>query len=487
MKNFNIGLDFGTALTKVCVYDIENKIHEFFKFPNEKYFLESRIAVNFEGLVEYGNPGSKQFNQEYHYFKIASAEDEEFLWQTSLEPNKNPIKNNYLALNEYRQYSPEFLSVLYIAYVLALVRNKYVNKRTNSGILRGVLRRLTSSSDSKIDDTRITCKLGIPTEWSRIENLRRKRKFENILLYAELLREKLGSLSFHQTTSIEQLKEYIMSIQEDIEVLRQDEFYDLLNKKGLSVYPEAAAGLTFILQSRQLKPDYYASMDIGGGSTDISYFKVDDNYNIKYIASETYLMAANNVFQAYRTKNKKNLTLKSLEKKVQEKIQANSWKKDHNLERALIKVEKSLQKLFMKLFARRVRFYTPSSTSKFKDSLVITYGGGSSFPYLGAGNIEYWDNGQPSNLNAAHCMYRQQINSYGENVTIQPSYEVIKEIFHILVVALGLSFIRFDDGTDWFDNSQYNPKDFDPVLIPHPFNPDYFVYDVIQQKWAKTL
>src|SRR5687768_6910673 len=111
MKQYHIGLDFGTNQTKVCVYNLDAKMHEFFKFSNGTYFLPSRVALKSDGTLEYGSDHSGQSQEEYHYFKIASAEDTEFYIETFPGlPNRDEA---FYKFNEFKRFSPEFLSVVY--------------------------------------------------------------------------------------------------------------------------------------------------------------------------------------------------------------------------------------------------------------------------------------------------------------------------------------------------------------------------------------
>src|SRR4051794_21087335 len=83
MKKLNIGLDFGTSQTKVCIYDLDLDTHEFFKFPtNDSFFLPSVVGFLSNGRLVYGDKVSKLIKRQFSYFKIASAQDEEFLMET---------------------------------------------------------------------------------------------------------------------------------------------------------------------------------------------------------------------------------------------------------------------------------------------------------------------------------------------------------------------------------------------------------------------
>ena len=77
MANYNIGLDFGTSQTKVCLLNIDSNIRKFIKFNNGNYFLPSLIVKTENGKLTYGN--ENEIGTKYRYFKMAAAEDEELI------------------------------------------------------------------------------------------------------------------------------------------------------------------------------------------------------------------------------------------------------------------------------------------------------------------------------------------------------------------------------------------------------------------------
>ena len=167
MKNYNIGLDFGTYQTKVCILDIDNDTHEFFRFPsNNSFFLPSKVSLTANGNFEYGitNNNSKKY---FYYFKIASAEDIEF----RLESFKTDTNNLYNA-EEFAPFTPEFLSVAYLTFVIFTIK-EVLKCRQPSEKATGLLGRLLTQAAEK-ETISFSIQLGIPTEWSQIKNLRRK-------------------------------------------------------------------------------------------------------------------------------------------------------------------------------------------------------------------------------------------------------------------------------------------------------------------------
>src|SRR5690606_11400960 len=116
---FNIGLDFGTSQTKVCVQhtSANPRIHEFISFPSPSgppsFFLPTRVGVRADGTVSCGHLTPGEHKQTFDYFKIASAEDVQFRIQSGLDRVRE-----YYDHCDFAPYTPELLSVLYLTYVL---------------------------------------------------------------------------------------------------------------------------------------------------------------------------------------------------------------------------------------------------------------------------------------------------------------------------------------------------------------------------------
>jgi len=198
MKQYHIGLDFGTYQSKACIYDIENDNHEFFLFPNNTFFLPSVIVKNEDNKFEYGNIDGEMVIEKYSYFKIASAEDVEFHTETY---GKNKSDFNFYNFNEFNNYTPEFLSVIYLTNLLFIIKEHYFQLSQKKVKAGGLLSRLFNKQN-ELEEFKFTIQLGIPTEWSQEKNLRRKRKFENILMLSEILQKRYIT-NHYQTTKLQ--------------------------------------------------------------------------------------------------------------------------------------------------------------------------------------------------------------------------------------------------------------------------------------------
>jgi hypothetical protein len=121
--------------------------------------------------------------------------------------------------------------------------------------------------------------------------------------------------------------------------------------------------------------------------------------------------------------------------------------------------------------------------SNYSDQPIIIYGGGVNLPKINEGRIEIHDSGNKVSINVVTYVEKQNIERYSSIINILPKDESWKEHFPLLVVALGLSYIKPSSSADWFDDEQYNARDGDErVEVPHPVNEGYYIYDVLSSK-----
>lgn len=483
MKQYHIGFDFGTYQSKACVFDINNSTHEFVFFDNNTYFLPSRVARTGNDLFVYGEMKDTSVKEEYRYFKISAAEDPEFHAETF--GNHLSSSSDFYKFTDIINYTPEFLSVVYITYALFYIKEKYSKLKIDADIKPSLISRFLNRSKSE-EGVRYTVQIGIPTEWSHIKNLRRKRKFENILLISELLQKRYLNLNEYLLTPTVRIIEDIKSIYGSLNFKTPEEFGEKLNEAGVSVYPETAAGLTFILQTKLLPEGYYATLDIGGGTSDISFFRICSNGTLKYLASESYMMAANNVYRQYYGDCETMTALKNAEDEVKRLLGTIKWERELKLLNALKYVDRMLDSVLYKLFNQRVYYYRHDMVSKYCNQPIIMYGGGARMPVISSGNVKIHDNGCIA-LSVDHtCLEKKNIEDFSYGVDIKPYDQSWKPDFGLLVVALGLSYIKPENSSVWFDQSEYNWKDgATPKLVPHPTNEDCYIYDVLNSKFNR--
>ncbi len=488
-SSFTIGLDFGTHQSKVCLLhsSAQPQKHEFILFKgydqSETFFLPSQVIETVEDRFEYSFQSNIEAKKIYRYFKIASSEDPHFRLVTG-RPESSVVYNR----EEFGKFSPELLSALFLTFLLFTVKDSVKHQLANRSE-RGLLGRFFPSQPV---EPIFTVQMGIPTEYSREVNIMRRRKFENILLISEMLQKEIGSISNFSKLRTNEVIGLMSDLRSTIEQRASSlkHFSDLLNEYRISVYPEAAAGLTFLVKTKRLEPGHYVALDIGGGSSDLSYFTVDQNNKIRYLASEAFIIAANDVYREFSSHGCKTFNeLQDSEKGILDIIKLNKWEENKLYIDAIEKISTQLYERMYLLFNARVYWYfeRTRATRAFCNQPCFVYGGGARLPILEKlYEICIHDNGQRINPDLRTIVYRTNIDDYLPSVNILPIDESWKKDFSMLVVAFGLSFPHADDEAYW-DPSDYRgfplgPRP--PDLVPHPFNEDMYIYDVLEARWS---
>lgn len=452
MANYIIGIDFGTYQTKVCVNYLDSipQQHEFFQFNNDgqnSYFIPSKVFHLKDGQFRYGSYRGTDIDKIFNYFKIASAEDERFRIVSEIENSMyNPDKN-------FKQLTPEFLSVIFITHVLLEVRNHY-NKQLQPLIktgLRGLFSRLQKSQD---ESHSYSVRLGIPTEYSKEINLLRRKKFETILLISEMLQQRIKySVETFAGFSKDELINEISLLQKEINEFRGD-FEALLNEQfRISVYPESAAGLLYFSKSGKLDTGLYASIDIGGGTSDISYFNVQPDKKIMYLASESFMMACNNIYLEYNGAQNPELDeIKGTEESINLKITNGTWGNDIKYLEAVKKIKYAIENRMKYLFCGTVftklgGFTSSQILNTYNYQPCLIYGGGLFHPRISKwGEICIFDSGVCGTLNESQntLLKSKDVNLYIPDSSIIRN-KGWEKYFSLLIVAFGLSNLHHKD------------------------------------------
>lgn len=301
MGQYVIGLDFGTYQTKVCINYIDKipSLHEFFEFKNlgdSSLFLPSSVFLLNDKTFRYGNYLGDDIDKTFNYFKIASAENPIFHLLTNYQEQLYNIKDNF------GEFAPEFLSVIYITSVLLEVKDYLRSNASTSKKKFSLSNLFGKKKEPENENVESFVRLGVPTEWNKKINIARRRKFEMILLVSEILQKQIEFSSelfivLKKTELLDMVKTIIDGLKDS-----KINFNDLLGEYKISVSPESAAGLLYLIQTKKLDRGLYAAIDIGGGTSDISFFNVDCEHRIKYLASESMMVACNNIYLGYSKK-----------------------------------------------------------------------------------------------------------------------------------------------------------------------------------------
>lgn len=490
---YNIGLDFGTYQSKACILHVnaDPTKHEFFQFKDPlghlTYFFPSKVYLMNDDTFNYGFEPTNGQKRVYNYFKIAAVEDEEF--QVELENPKQFYRKGFTDM------TPETLAVLYITYLLFMIEKYYKASAKKNIKPRGGLLSLLTRKVAE-DVIKITIQLGIPTEYSNTVNIKRKRKYENILVLSKLLIEKYESLENYIVQKREVLLNDIRNYVDDfIRAKGSSNIIDLkLEEFGVSVYPEAAAGLTYIVKSGRLEKGFFVALDIGGGSTDISFFRVKPDKTIDYLAAESLLLAANNVYYEILGNDNASLDLiKETEDLVREIIDNDTWKNNRKYIDSADFVKRSLESKVKVLFNQRIllhyrSFRTQYIRDAFEGQPCFIYGGGSLLPSeIDNKRLLIYDSGCPKTgiSELLSYMTKKRLEEYIPSEYVLPADGSWKKDIGLLVVAFGLSYLHGDKETFW-DDSMYHNRDLKNESfkqVPHPINEGQYIYDVLAQKW----
>ena len=490
--HYHVGVDFGTSQTKVCVQhtSVRPPVHEFVRFPgpagSESFFIPSVVWAGRDGRLRYGHRPAHFEGWDFAYFKIVAAEDEVFRTEAALagdQPYYDPAG--------YEPFTPEVLSVWYLAFVLRTVRDSYGAARAPKRSLRGLLRRKAPAESPGV---RFTVQLGFPTEYLSRANALRKRKFETILVLADRLAGRYRDVDHYLEARTEEL---VRSVADDVAALAAgtsgSALRDDLAARGLSVFPESAAGLASMVRTGRLDPGYYASLDIGGGSSDLSFFRVNEDRTTSYLASESVLLAANNVYRAYAEQSGCAPELSDVERAVRSIAGGEDPLDDADYWSAVTGTTRAVHRAMYRVFNQRVyrlfdrgRALANKACGTYKGATCFVYGGGSALPIPSRmQKITVHDNGNPDSTHDANFtwVFREPLDRHAlANVAdIRPAGEELREQMALLAVAFGLSHPRATTEAMW-DEEDYTTH-YDLEATPHPANEGMYVYDVVERAW----
>ena len=222
-----VGLDFGTHQTKVCIEDKEGVElnYSFMKFfdtyRREYYTLPSLVGVGKDGLLSYGYLPRRYDGRIIRYFK-----------QSTFRPHPSGMP----------QINAMYFSTWYLAYILFDLEEIYGQEFT---IQMGAPTDSDHVRQAKVIATRI-----IASAYKLVEDV-----FAND-------KEKFLSTPMQELTELTELVSYSKEVKEEY---------------GLLVFPEAYACLKPLISQGKLATGMSLMIDIGGGTTDISFFTIENN------------------------------------------------------------------------------------------------------------------------------------------------------------------------------------------------------------------
>lgn len=222
-----VGLDFGTHQSKVCVETKEGAElnYEFFMFKDaqgkEQYTLPSIINRDRQGFLTYGYVPRNKRGQIIRYFKQATFTDVGHGMDSA---------------------AAIYYSIWYIAFILFDLEDKY-------------------GQDFAIQ-------MGVPSDGERL-NQRRQHAVRILLSAYHLVeevfqndKEKFLNTKFEELVALTEFLPYSKDKKEEYSIL---------------VFPEAYACLMPLIKSAKIATGMSLMVDIGGGTTDISFFTIEHN------------------------------------------------------------------------------------------------------------------------------------------------------------------------------------------------------------------
>jgi hypothetical protein len=479
MANYCIGLDFGTSQTKICLLNKDSDVREFITFDNGTYFLPSLIVKKTDNTFSYGDESENGIK--YRYFKMAVAEDDDLIKATN-EDIYGHLNGN---IENFRKYStdfdvkPDILVILYISYIYLFIKSqKNIQNKSNVG---GLLGRLIGNKSNTQNSFSIN--LGIPTEWNNPSHINRKIKFQCLLLIAinlanqfDDLKDYLQALQIDLQNRISNINGYYLT---ELKGKTQEENSMLvnnwLNELNLFVFPESAAGVNYLLKTKRLENGYYATLDIGAGTSDIAFFQVSNNKIYNFLCSESVEVASNDVYRNYSVEHFNDNTFDGI-KKAEIFIRQNP--NDANYQNSAYKVrffnknlkgndqslEFSVRKtLFYKFWNHQNNFDRAGALNIFKklsESNIIVFGGGSNLYRFNTDGYNIHLDMEP--------MKSVPINNYIDQVNII-NFKDFNNI-NLLVLSLGLTY---EGKNDDFKNFVY-PQNNGPLPNNKPFHYNYY-------------
>ncbi len=483
MARITIGLDFGTHQTKVCVEDkadVNNPIYSFFPFYDldggKNIILPSIIQINNDNTLSYGfvdkhkckygkkffiggafkfpqrsnipqdeelpmppkpsilrQPAPLSQSGREHYaanydrarksyetqltlwkhsvqaqrikreHQIKEMEEayqnelrEWYKWQNSSQTNHRLIFR-YFKQSTFSDYkwncyqSSTYLSVWYLSYILFLLEEKY-------------------GQDFAIQ-------MGIPTGSDNFEQ--KKQKAVSILLTAYHLVEEVFQCNLQRflSTPIQELE----SLTKFVSYSKEKKF-----EYGLLVFPEAYAGLKSLTNQKKIEHGMSLMVDVGGGTTDMTFFTVEEDKPKIYDYS-SIPFGLNFIVETANP---------NLQDKFESTLDLNCIS-EQKLKPAINQYYQNLQNACRALLSRLERSFERTGFPIFKlrnalqNRIVIYSGGGSTFEVL-----------------------RKPVSSFSDIIHISPKVwegmtideiEAYLPLCPIISTALGLSISEQDD------------------------------------------
>ena len=465
MDDIKIGLDFGTHQTKICICKVPDEGHgvpeyEFFKFVDlkgqEQYFIPSVIQINNDDTLSYGyvDPEDEKEGLPLPTLEVIRPVDD-----SHIDEDAHDLYLKY-SLND--DFDSEGIGVLKDLlkrkYDVDKLRYKERKEQAQAKYEedmkaykreRNLFRYFKQATfaeypwDHKIDSNLLciwylayilflleeiypdgfAINMGVPTD---DKTFHQKRELGTVILLSAI----------HLVEDVYE-KDLMKFLNEKVDnLIKNTEIKDFSEDDKeffrLSVFPEAYASLVGLTSKGKLSEGMSINADIGGGTTDITFFIVKNRmpkiYKYWSIPQGLNYIAELSGFD-YSEKN----FIKNAHKEIIQKFNQKKLEIIYNLERMLVEMVRERGILRSNLFRA------------LQDRIVVYNGGGSTYPEISTPISRFTD------VKVADVeLWSEEIVKDKKNVG---------KLFNLLTTAYGLSVSEND--------SEVILCDFDNLLAPY--------------------
>lgn len=448
-----VGLDFGTHQTKICIRRTPDEGHgessyEFFKFYDLSgqitYFLPSIIQVNNDDTLSYGFVDSNRRKKtckepimeevelendfdiddttDFLFNKYATnenSEDDKDIFRKMLQIRKQSVKNsNEKKLSDARLKYEKELKIfkgnnIYRYFKQSTFSNHPWNENIGSKTLCVWFLAYVIFLLEEDYETDFSINIGVPTDDTTYE--RKKQLAVEVLASAYYLVENV-----YQNDMDKFLNEKLENLIANTKFISYSD--EVKEEYIINVFPEAYAGLiTLTLKGKIPDGSMNLTADIGGGTTDISFFTITCGKKETPIIYRYWSLP--NGLNYLAEESDFDYSDGDFEDKVKDEVIINFTKKIEDL---IIQLKKDL----VKQLIGKTTLSASDLNRALNDRVIIYNGGGSTYSFLSNPILGFTD------------IKRLTVDIWKEENIIDKS--IVGNMCHLLATAYGLSLSEKD-------------------------------------------
>jgi len=470
--HYIVGIDFGTHYTKLAYRASDSDKTHLFKFDNDSYKLPSTIKIDDKNKWDIGFDelqNSLSLNEKlYKYFKIAYAQNDEV-----------DLYNNITELTgeEFNQYSADLLSIAYLHKLIVKIKTEINSKHIENRPKRGIFSRLHSSVNTAVNNT-FEWRIGVPTEYSSRNQQKRFVKFNLLLLIAKKMSDKVitklddfGEFKFdHYASTIKNFMQtnqqlFKKELKDDIhsffsENINSNTSIACMQKEGLRVLPETAAAINVMVGTNSILPGVYASVDIGGGSTDMTFFRVakdqTNNQEFNFLGSVSVNFGVNDLVSALaHYKGKSIIDLRN-------KLNNNYIHQSKEYITVFHAFLDAIEGHLIYLYQKKIMFSNGKDSAVVQGVYALMLGGGALLPtdkkIKRENQFLVFNNGSATSSDGQVNLEIKPLHSLGFKQNTVPSFDSLGNEANTVMIAFGLTTDMKRVNKQWdfsiYDNNQ---------------------------------